>query len=268
MVSKKQNDIMFEELKKEYKRVMRPRKNVQEDVKIREEEELLKKIREVSLVKYGYILKRYDKLKASYDATIFLVNAAIKPYVLERGPAKVEVGKYIWNKRDAIIKISIDGEIITIDDDPVLFDFLNGGNGLIHGEYSYQFYYYDDPILQKISSGVEGESLNDLKMKRIEFLRYARYLNNIRHSLCCVLGHDWYFQYKNEYVQYKSAVYHCKNCTEIICEDYETSPNPLPSAKNQLRVMDLSYKIPRFCHKNDFAKIDYAKRVLKPGWMK
>ncbi len=34
MVSKKQNDIMFEELKNEYKRVMRPRKNVQEDVKI------------------------------------------------------------------------------------------------------------------------------------------------------------------------------------------------------------------------------------------
>ena len=91
MVSKKQNDIMFEELKNEYKRVMRPRKNVQEDVKIREEEELLKKIREVSLVKYGYILKRYDKLKASYDATIFLVNEAIKPYVLERGQAKVKL---------------------------------------------------------------------------------------------------------------------------------------------------------------------------------
>lgn len=266
MVSKKQNDIMFEELKNEYKRVMRPRKNVQEDVKIREEEELLKKIREVSLVKYGYILKRYDKLKASYDATIFLVNEAIKPYVLGRGPAKVEVGKYIRNKRDAIIKISVDGEIITIDDEPVLFDFLNGGNGLMHDEYSYQFYYYDDPILQKIPSGVEGESLNDLKMKRIEFLRYASYFNNIRYSLCCILGHDWYFMSKDEFGP--SAFYHCKNCSEIICEVYEISPNPLPSAKNQLRLMNLSRKIPRFCHKSNFAKIDYAKRVLKPEWMK
>lgn len=269
----------IEDLVLEIKNVSESRKRVDEEIQKlnseqgRKEELLLDKLMIVRRDKIKYIKKEQEK-RTTFDIfMLFMLNDVMAPYVIERGIGKISFIGIDALSGNAITKLKIDDEILTSDDDQTLFDFVDGGLGVIYDDKDHLTgHYYSEPILEKILSTDGKYSLEFLRLHAIELAAYSKYLEKYTEFVCAAYGHDWQLDsYIEPYYDSCShmdkfiATYHCKDCYGRIKEifDHESDVKPLPSARRRMDMLKLDAKEPEFKLEDYFVKADRSKKMEK-----
>lgn len=201
-----------------------------------------------------------------YDDNIKMLEitrTAMKPYILEWGTG-------FGNNKDfkVISKIIVDGQVFTYDDNPTLFDFINCGLGIVLNEDEKNIgYYYDEPVLAKIPTTVEGKSLEDLRIEAIKSYAYYCYLLSLKKQLCVRYGHEWRLKKSstNPIANKFEIECVCSCCKEVLKEEFDSEQAMKASfgIKRRVHEMNMDLIIPKFRLEDYFVKVNNPNRGLK-----
>ncbi len=167
-----------------------------------------------------------------------------------------------------ITKIIVDGQVFMRDDDPILFDFINCGLGIVLSENTKSIgYYYDEPVLAKIPTSVGDKSLEDLRIVAIKSYAYYLYLLKLTKQLCVKYGHEW--ELKNSSFNHITNKFEaecvCSCCKEALKEEFtsEAAMEASFGIKRRIHEMNPDLRLPKFKLEDYFVKVDSQNRRLK-----
>lgn len=190
-------------------------------------------------------------------------RAAMEPYILEW---ETELNNH--KKFKIISKIIVDGQVFIRDDDPILFDFINCGLGIVLSENPKNIgYYYDEPVLAKIPTSVDDKSLEDLRIVAIKSYVYYLYLLKLTKQLCVKYGHEW--ELKNSSFNHITNKFEaecvCSCCKEALKEEFtsEAAMEASFGIKRRIHEMNPDLRLPKFKLEDYFVKVDSQNRRLK-----
>lgn len=228
--------------------------------------------KEIAYLRSSTLKKIYEENKRCLEIKMNIyktVAEKIENYVTKRGKC------YIWTLKgpvkldNGITEIEVDGKAISASENEYLFDFLNGGLGVILVDGYYNLYkgkYYSEPILEQIPSGIEEKSLEDMRLLAIRNTAYEIYLEDLKRKLCLLCGHDWHLinvTFTNQ--KNVEAKYFCKVCHSVAKERYTSKKDVglVPSKRKIMEMLNFDIEISEFRLEDYFVKIDKPKRRLR-----
>ena len=128
---------------------------------------------ELAYLRSSTLKKIYEENKHCLEIRMDIyktVAEKIENYVTKRGRCCIWTLKGPVKLDNGITEIEVNGKAIYAYENEYLFDFLNGGLGVILGDSYYNLYkgkYYSEPILEQIPSGIEEKSLEDMRLLAI-----------------------------------------------------------------------------------------------------
>ena len=229
---------------------------------------------ELAYLRSSTLKKIYEENKHCLEIRMDIyktVAEKIENYVTKRGRCCIWTLKGPVKLDNGIIEIEVNGKAIYAYENEYLFDFLNGGLGVILGDSYYNLYkykgkYYSEPILEQIPSGIEEKSLEDMRLLAIRNTAYEIYLEDLKRKLCLLCGHDWHL-INVTFTNPKNieAKYFCKVCHSTTKERYTSKKDVglVPSKRKIMEMLNFDIEISEFRLEDYFVEVDKPKRRLR-----